>query len=252
MSDIKSIPTDSTETTAGPSTSPLPLPSTNKMNYTQSFARNTIATLAATMLDMNAAGVACMLEGREDEALQFFEQGLNMCGVYIQYLFYRNPGILGRLSSKLAEHGGFAFLPSLTSCNLMLQSIGSVTMNLQDEQESEPQRIQQTAFTIYERAFVFGKITFADSCNTQMEVVQHHIASVLLYNLGLLVHKKAITSGDCFLAHELYRLSLFLLEENTIQGLYHQAFDALLLALFNNLGELNGSFYQNDQFGMYS
>lgn len=203
-----------------------------------------------------------MLEGREDEALCFFERGLTLCGVHIQHLLLQNPGFLTRLSSKVKTQGGIPgeekssclILPSC--CDLTLQSIDPCKRNRRlrrlnngHQEHLSLHRIQQAAFTFYERPFVFGN-TFGNGSRAQLKAAYDHSSPVLLYNLALLVHRRAVTSTDCFLAYELYRLSLFLMEENTIQGWYDQGFDVLLLALFNNLGELNGSFFQYDQFAL--
>ena len=234
-----------------------------------------LATLSAALVHMNAVGVACMLDEREDEALVLFQQGLSVCGVHVHTLFAQNPEIATRLKSKLATHGSFAcsnkepwnwwFLPSSVaySCDDETGALHSIDPVEEREDHSEQRtssetllsdrRIPFTGFTAYERAFVFGTGEHNPQRNSQheREVAYKHIAPVLLYNLGLLIHRRAVTAADCFLAHELYRFSLFLMEENTIHGFYNQEYDTLLMALFNNLGELNGSFYQRDQFGTF-
>ncbi|KAL7561862.1 hypothetical protein ACA910_009696 [Epithemia clementina (nom. ined.)] len=224
-----------------------------------------IETTTAALFDMNAAGVACMFEAREDEALQFFEQGLSVCGVYVRYLFVQNPAILSRFSSKLSAQGSLSVKEELdclilpATCDLALQSIDPVSKsrrrrayekNRSRSNDCLQHRTQQAPFTLYERPLVFGNAFNTGSSSESLKAAYNHIAPVLLYNLGLLVHQRAVTSADCYLAHELYRLSLFLMEENTIQGIYDQGFDILLLALFNNLGELNGSFYQHEQYAL--
>jgi hypothetical protein len=157
------------------------------------------------------------------------------------------------------------------------QAAGSQPTNHPDEpaaaaaeQDDSPARVvlqdvTDVFFDVYQCALVF--ISPRGWCQSEEQQAHYvtacltHAAAVLLYNAGLTLHqlaeqqhtygsggsspssnsRRAPRSLDSCLAHETYRMALYLLEENALRGVHVAPyFNLLLLALFNNLGNLNG------------
>eukprot|EP00522_Entomoneis_paludosa_P009496 CAMPEP_0172444760 /NCGR_PEP_ID=MMETSP1065-20121228/4776_1 /TAXON_ID=265537 /ORGANISM="Amphiprora paludosa, Strain CCMP125" /LENGTH=298 /DNA_ID=CAMNT_0013195445 /DNA_START=210 /DNA_END=1106 /DNA_ORIENTATION=- len=231
---------------------------TEQVGLNSSSSVTAISSMMQALLDTNSVGVGCLRDGKEDEAFLLFEKGLNACGVDIRQLFGNQvEAFLPRLSSKGSKNQPLHHESSDTIYTTSyLQTVDTSThWAAQPQQQKSQQPIRDTSFELYESALLLGPYgampdtynsTAADE-NQMMVMFAHHIAPVMLYNLGLLVHKRAVTAADHFLAHELYRVSLYLMEENSMQGMLCKSFDVLLLALFNNLCELNCSFFQKDR-----
>jgi len=216
-----------------------------KTKYSESPA--IVSSMIGALIDMNYYAVHFLRENRDEEALFLFESGLTTCGIGIRHVFGESlVAFLPRLksASKTATPAPPHKADSSSEHSSFLHT---VNISQEHTESTTPIIRENNTFEVFESAVLFGEHLPIMEEEHSAVLLAQHIAPVLLFNLGLLVHKRAATSADYFLAHELYRMSLFLMEENTIKGLYCKSFDLLLLALFNNLCELNCSFYQKDR-----
>lgn len=214
-----------------------------------------LLNVVETLVSMNSTGVACWKDGNYEQALFLFEKGIAVCGIDIHHLEERSASTSSQAHSKnpSIQQQTSAPINHNTASIVKSVSVGCDCM----KSSSAPSPIRDTAYLIFEKAIVMDKASLAslqssiESDRQALLLIANHIAPMMLFNTGLLIHQQAVTAADYYWAHELYRTSLFLMEENTLHGLYSKPYDVLLLALFNNLCELNCSFYQNERVGKY-
>ena len=108
-------------------------------------------------------------------------------------------------------------------------------------------------FTLYDRAFsVFEDWTMNMSLITWLRVALIPcILPAIFYNIGLIYHRTAIrydSTGGLLQALDFYSASLFLLgRHHACAGLLKSQCNVLLLALYNNIGQIHSHFYNEAQ-----
>lgn len=105
-------------------------------------------------------------------------------------------------------------------------------------------------FTVYERAFsVIEDGTRNMDVLTWLALIPC-ILPAIFYNIGLIYHRTAVrcdNTGGLLRALDFYSASLFLLGRHTTAGLLKSQCNVLLLALYNNIGQIHSHFFNEPQ-----
>jgi tetratricopeptide (TPR) repeat protein len=114
----------------------------------------------------------------------------------------------------------------------------------------DPTASHNDYFTLYDSAFsVFEDWARNMSLLTWLALIPC-ILPAIFYNIGLIYHRTAIrydSTGGLLQALDFYSASLFLLERHASAGLLKSQCNVLLLALYNNIGQIHSHFYNEAQ-----
>jgi tetratricopeptide (TPR) repeat protein len=199
-------------------------------------------------LHLNNTAVSLLQANRYDEALCVLEQALaaqsrtekethdqwmsrESCPLASAYW----DAFLGALSAALFHDTGLPFVVSDASDPVVGVQDG-------DDLDSSP----SNHFSLFNRPFLID-VNIAATKSTMARI--RLVPAVLLFNMGLTFCRKAlesVSSRDAYRrANGFFQLSLRILEENLIFGLYSADCSLLLLALYNNLGFISSHFFED-------
>ena len=187
---------------------------------------------------LNDLAASSLRDGNDHEALRIFQDALTSLRTGSAEDYAREPhhASSARRSDRSAP---------LQDLKPLLYSIPAVTDAANHDLllKIDSKRSPSNAFSMFDRVFVFHD---RQKHLRGEKYALPQVPAVIMYNIGLVHHRKAIIEG-CQIsferAKELYLMSLRLLEENVTWGVYSSQFNLLLLALFNNLGHIHSHFY---------
>jgi hypothetical protein len=211
------------------------------------------APLHLDALELNNAAVSQIQANLYDEALRLLEQALV---TQAQHEQFAHDGWVSRagLTTSLTLQGQFlleslsttfiydATFPCITSAPADASAASVVGVQNEQDLLSSP----SNHFALYNRAFQFDANRVAALGPVHRVRI---VPAVLLYNMGLVFHRKAlatVSDRDSYRrATIVYHLALSILEENLCYGLYSSDCSLLQLALYNNMGFISSHFFED-------
>lgn len=113
--------------------------------------------------------------------------------------------------------------------------------------ESDLHASPSNYFSMYNGAFAFS----CDRARALTTVQKLRLVpAIILYNMGLVLHKQALQSVKCDnfgRAFGLYRMSLGIVEDCIRCSLFSSEYSLLQLAIYNNLGFINSHFFEEEE-----
>jgi hypothetical protein len=211
---------------------------------------------------LNNSGVALLRNGDHQQALSKLTSALSCIGIVLAsdaaqiYTIEGNRAWLNPhfFSSwrEVSNGTGAAMNAVGANAKLVLRSFAVVDAAQIEETAAscDPTASCNDFFTVYDRAFsVFEDGTRNMNVLTWLTLVPC-ILPAIFYNIGLIYHRTAVryekTCGF-LLALDFYSASLFLLGRYANTGLLKYQCQVLLLALYNNIGQIHSHFFNEAQ-----
>jgi len=203
---------------------------------------------------LNNAAVKLIRGARDDEALSMLSEAFFLAENYLRstksdFAASQNRDLFQTMSLDSLETLclGLISAPKPLFESVIADEESSATKDvlLNAEVSTSP----SNCFTIFNRAFVLGDYSTGQYTLSQFRYLSH-VSAVLLFNIAFVHHRIGVKEGSSKAfakAHEIYSMSLFLLEETALMGMYSSQFNLLLLALFNQLGHIESHFFNTVQ-----
>jgi tetratricopeptide (TPR) repeat protein len=215
-------------------------------------ARSAHPPLHLDPLELNNAAISQLQGNRYEEALRLLEQALVSQAQHEQIAHER--WVSSAALSSFSLQGQFlleslsttfiydATFPCITSAPADASAASVVGVQNEQDLVSSP----SNHFALYNRAFLFDANRVAALGPVHRVRI---VPAVLLYNMGLVFHRKAlatVSDRDAYRrATIVYHLALSILEENLCYGLYSSDCSLLQLALYNNMGFISSHFFED-------
>jgi hypothetical protein len=211
---------------------------------------------------LNNSGVNLLEHGDHQQALVKLTSALSCLGIVLasdatrDYTIESNrewlsPDLFSNCR-EVSNSTGAAMNAVGTNVKLVFRSVGVVDAVQSEETAAscDPTASCNDFFTVYDRAFlVFEGGTRNMDVLTWLALIPF-ILPAIFYNIGLIYHRRAIRSGKTVglsQALDLYSASLFLLGRHASAGLLKHQCNVLLLALYNNVGQIHSHFFNEAQ-----
>jgi hypothetical protein len=207
---------------------------------------------------LNNTGVALLRNGDHQQALGKLTSALSCLGIVLardeahNYMIEGNWGLIPNFFSSWREvsYGKGAAVGANTKQVFRSVAVVDAAQSEETVASCDPTASCNDFFTVYDRAFsVFEGGTRNMDVHTWLALIPC-ILPAIFYNIGLIYHRTAVrygNTGGLAQALDLYSASLFLLGKNASAGLLKYQCNVLLLALYNNIGQIHSHFFNEAQ-----
>jgi hypothetical protein len=210
------------------------------------------------MVALNNASVALLRNGDHQQALDKLTSALSCLGI----VFARDAAHIYTIEGKRTWLNAHFFSSWREASNATVVAMNAVCANAKLVFRSvavvDAALIEETTescdpcnfFTVFDRAFaVFEDWTTNMNALAWLALIPF-ILPAIFYNIGLIYHRTAVQynkTGGLLLALDFYSTSLFLLGRHANAGLLKSQSNVLLLALYNNIGQIHSHFFNEAQ-----
>jgi hypothetical protein len=197
-----------------------------------------MATLSS-IADMNTKAIALAQHNHLDDAIKSFRRAL---ACFYKLLETRKDCTAEKMCQRTELMDTFE--------SMQVTDVESVSI-VESVSADHPHSSAETDYlsTSPDNSFPFYNRYFVLTSSSVNEKVHDSVmTAILLYNMALTYHKKALrssTTKELYRALKLYRMSFDVLQDSNISC--DMGVDLLLLALINNMGFIHSEFYDWDE-----
>jgi hypothetical protein len=212
---------------------------------------------------LNNTGVALLRNGDHQQALGKLTSALSCLGIVLasdsahiytiegNRTWLNNPHFFSSWR-EVSNGTGAAMNAARAPVKLLFCSVAVVDASPIEETAAscDPTASFNDFFTLYDRAFVVFEDWTRDMCVLTWLALIPCILPAIFYNIGLIHHRTAVRydkTGGLLQALDFYSASLFLLGRHASAGLLKSQCNVLLLALYNNIGQIQSHFFNEAQ-----
>jgi hypothetical protein len=215
---------------------------------------------------LNNNGVALLRDGDHQRALVEFSRALSCLGIDLtvaqsdaaqnhtmeEHQEWPSLNVFSAWWEKIIKGSGTARHVGDVNANIVFRSVAVVDAVETEETAGscDPSASCNDFFTIYDRAFSVFEDGTRDVDVLAWLVLVPCILPAIFYNVGLIYHRTAIRHAKTQGLSEalaFYTASLFLLGRSASDGLLKFECNVLLLAIYNNLGQIHSHFFNEAQ-----